>query len=270
MDAIGLFFLALTPVTYLVFLVTELIWPARDFPPRAHWQWIGAAFLVLSLTIGNALPLYLPRDWMAEHRWFDGTRFGVVGGAIVGFVVLELFVYAWHRANHTFSPLWRASHQIHHSPLRVDIPGSVLFHPVESVIYTLIPLAVTVIILGLDPLAAAITGYMFTFAGFFQHWNVHTPQWVGYILQRPESHCVHHRKGSHYYNFADLPVWDIVFGTFRNPPKYMGECGFEGGADLRMGAMLAFADVNAAAYGPGSRGVRPGMSHSARTTAATH
>jgi sterol desaturase/sphingolipid hydroxylase (fatty acid hydroxylase superfamily) len=174
------------------------------------------------MAIGNALPLYLPVDWMAAHRWIDGTRFGVVGGAIIGFVVLELFVYGWHRANHTFSPLWRASHQIHHSPLRVDIPGSVVFHPVEIVIYTLIPLFVTVIVLGLDPLAAALTGYAFTLASYFQHWNVHTPQWMGYILQRPESHCVHHRKGSHYYNFADLPLWDIVFGTFRNRQSTWG------------------------------------------------
>ena len=223
----------------------------------------------MTMAIGNALPLYLPVDWMAEHRWIDGTRLGVIGGAIVGFAVLELFVYAWHRANHTFSALWRVSHQIHHSPLRVDIPGSVVFHPVEIVVYTLIPLFVTVIVLGLDPLAAALTGYALTFASYFQHWNVHTPQWLGYILQRPESHCVHHRKGSHYYNFADLPVWDIVFGTFKNPKKYMGECGFEGGADLRIGAMLAFDDVNAAAYGPGNLGVRPGLGHPVRSSAVT-
>jgi len=268
MDATGLFFLALTPVTYLLFLATELIWPAREFPPRVGWQWFGVGFLVMSMAIGNALPLYLPLDWMAEHRWFDGTRLGVVGGAIIGFVVLELFVYIWHRANHTFSPLWRVSHQIHHSPLRVDIPGSVVFHPVEIVIYTLIPLFVTVIVLGLDPLAAALTGYAFSFASYFQHWNVHTPQWMGYILQRPESHCVHHRKGSHYYNFADLSLWDIVFGTFKNPKKYMGECGFEGGADLRIGAMLAFEDVNAAAYGPGNIGVRPGLGRPVRSSTA--
>ena len=62
MDALGLFFLALTPVTYLAFLAVESIWPARDFPPRAGWQWLGAAFLVLGMAIGNALPLYLPVD----------------------------------------------------------------------------------------------------------------------------------------------------------------------------------------------------------------
>jgi sterol desaturase/sphingolipid hydroxylase (fatty acid hydroxylase superfamily) len=209
------------------------------------------------MAIGNALPLFLPVDWMAEHRWYDGTGLGVVGGAIVGFVVLELAVYAWHRSVHTFGPMWRAFHQIHHSPQRVDIPGALLFHPLETAAYTLIPLFITVIVLGLDPLAAALTGYLFTFYGLFQHWNIRTPQWLGYFIQRPESHCVHHRKGVHIYNFSDLPLWDIVFGTFRNPKQYLGECGFEGGGDRRLGEMLAFEDVNASLYGIDSRGVRP-------------
>jgi sterol desaturase/sphingolipid hydroxylase (fatty acid hydroxylase superfamily) len=114
-----------------------------------------------------------------------------------------------------------------------------------------------VIVLGLDPLAAALTGYFVAFNSFFQHWNVRTPQWIGYLIQRPEAHCVHHRLGFHYYNFADLTVWDMLFGTFRNPREFHGECGFGAGADRKMGAMFGFADVNAAQYGPNSFGVKP-------------
>jgi sterol desaturase/sphingolipid hydroxylase (fatty acid hydroxylase superfamily) len=115
----------------------------------------------------------------------------------------------------------------------------------------------TTIVLGLEPVAAALVGYLVAFNGYFQHWNVRTPQWVGYIFQRPESHCVHHRLGFHYYNFADLSLWDIVFGTFRNPREFRGECGFEAGGDRRFGAMLAFSDVNAPLYGADNRGVKP-------------
>lgn len=268
MDTVDLIFLLLPPATYFAMLAAERLWPTRSFPPRAGWQWIGIGFVLLSISIGTALPLFLPLDWMAEHRWCDGTRLGVVGGAIVGFIVLELAVYAWHRSAHTFEFMWRAFHQIHHSPQRVDIAGSLLFHPLESVAYNLIPLFVTVIALGLDPLAAAITGYLMAFYGLFQHWNVRTPQWIGYLIQRPESHCVHHRKGVHSYNFADLPLWDIIFGTFRNPKQYLGECGFENGADRRLGAMLAFVDVNAPFYGPASQGARP-VKEASRSAAAT-
>ena len=99
---------------------------------------------------------------------------------------LEGVIYAWHRSAHTFGVLWRGFHQMHHGPQRVDIFGSLVFHPTEIVVQTLLQLAVTVIVLGLDPLAAALTGYFIAASSFFQHWNVRTPQWIGYLIQRPE------------------------------------------------------------------------------------
>jgi len=112
----------------------------------------------------------------------------------------------------------------------------------------------TTIILGLDPLAAAITGYIASFYSFFQHLNVRTPRWLGYVIQRPESHCIHHQRGVHAFNYADLPVWDMLFGSFRNPAAFEGDVGFDAPADKRFGAMLAFADVNAPLEGPNSLG----------------
>jgi sterol desaturase/sphingolipid hydroxylase (fatty acid hydroxylase superfamily) len=254
-DVVGL----LAPITYFMMLIAEKLWPARAFPERHRWQWIGVVFLILIGTVSTVVPLVLPQDWLAAHRILDGTKLGVVGGTIVGFVLAEGVSYAYHRTAHRVGFMWRVFHQVHHSPRRVDIPGSVLFHPLEMVVQSLVLLFTTVIVLGLEPLAAALVGYLFAFYGYFQHWNVRTPQWLGYVIQRPESHCVHHRLGVHYYNFADLPLWDIVFGTFRNPRQFMGECGFEGGADRRLGAMLAFVDVNAPAYGAGNRGVKPAL-----------
>lgn len=252
-DLIGL----LPLVTYVVFLVTERIWPARMFPPRRGWQWIGIAFLLLLATLGTVVPLLLPLQWMSAHRWLDGTRLGVAGGTLAGFIALELLIYAWHRTAHRVDFLWRGFHQVHHSPRRVDMPGSVLFHPFEMLVQLGLQLFATVIVLGLDPLAAALVGYLVAFNGMFQHWNVRTPAWLGYVIQRPEAHCVHHRLGFHHYNFADFPPIDMLFGTFRNPRAFMGTCGFDGGADARLGAMLVLADVNAPLYGAGSRGIKP-------------
>ena len=259
METVDLVGLAI-PLTYLVMLAIERLAPAREFPPRKGWAWIGIGFLVLIAATGAVVPLLLPLDWLAEHRWIDGTGLGVAGGAIVGYGVLSFFAYLWHRAAHGVGILWRGFHQLHHSPQRVDISGSAFFHPLEMMVQVLVQLFVTVIVLGLDPLAAALVGYIAAFYGMFQHWNVRTPQWLGYVIQRPESHCVHHRKGFHYYNYSDFPPWDILFGTFRNPKNYIGECGFESPSDRRMGAMLAFADVNAPLYGAGSFGAQPGKS----------
>ena len=81
-DIIGL----LVPVTYFLFLITEKLWPAREFPPRKGWQWIGIGFLVLISTISVVVPLLIPDAWLDAHRWLDGTRLGVVGGTLVGYV----------------------------------------------------------------------------------------------------------------------------------------------------------------------------------------
>jgi sterol desaturase/sphingolipid hydroxylase (fatty acid hydroxylase superfamily) len=257
MEAADLIGLAV-PVTYFLFLATEKLWPARTFPPRKGWQWVGVGFLLLIGTVSTVVPLLVPEPWLAEHRWLDGGSLGIAGGTIVGYIVLSGVGYAWHRSVHNVGFLWRGFHQLHHSPQRVDIAGSVFFHPLEMAAQALLQLFVTLVVLGLDPIAAALTGYVAAFYGMFQHWNVHTPRWLGYVIQRPESHCVHHRRGVHYDNYGDLPVWDMLFGTFRNPTRYIGECGFEEPADRRMGAMLAFADVNAAAYGPRNVGAAPG------------
>ena len=256
------------PVIYLVMLGIESRWPARHFPPRRGWRLLGFVFLVLVMSVGAMLPLLLPLPWMEAHRWLDGSGLGVAGGTLVGWIVLSGLSFAYHRASHAVPALWRLSHQLHHSPQRIDISGSVLFHPFEMVVQVLLQLFVTVIVLGLDPLAAALTGVVAAFYGLFQHWNVHTPRWLGYVVQRPEAHCVHHRRGVHAFNYGDLPLWDLLFGSFRNPQAFHGECGFETPADRRVGAMLGWRDVNETRYGSASRGARPDAAQPGNVAAA--
>lgn len=245
---------ALVPITFLFMLAVEKIAPARHFPPRRGWAWLGVGFLLLAGVVGTVVPLLADPAWLAAHRLLDGSGLGVVGGAVVGYVVLSAASALYHRTVHAVPQLWRLTHQLHHSPQRIDIPGSLLFHPVEMVIQVLLQLGITLLLLGLDPVAAALTGYIAAFYGLFQHWNVNTPRWLGWFIQRPEAHCEHHRLGVHAHNYSDLPLWDMLFGTFRNPAHFEGACGFESPADRRLGAMLAFADVNEPLYGQGSRG----------------
>jgi sterol desaturase/sphingolipid hydroxylase (fatty acid hydroxylase superfamily) len=193
---------------------------------------------------------------IARHHAFDTAALGLAGQVAIGYLAVSLANATLHRAYHRYPFLWRWVHQLHHSPERLDISGAVYFTPIEVVNNVALSFVVMVFVLGLDPVAAAITGYIAAFYGLFQHLNVKTPQWLGYLIQRPESHGVHHRRGFHAYNYSDFPLWDMLWGTFRNPPAFHGEVGFEGEAARRMGAMLIGRDVNAPLYGPGSRGSR--------------
>jgi sterol desaturase/sphingolipid hydroxylase (fatty acid hydroxylase superfamily) len=125
---------------------------------------------------------------------------------------------------------------------------------VELVVFILMGTLTTTLLLGLDPVAAALTGYIAQFYAYFQHMNVRTPAWLGYGIQRPEAHCLHHQRDVHAWNYGDLPVWDLLFGTWRNPAVFEGDVGFDAPATGRFGAMLAFADVNAPISGPNSLG----------------
>ena len=78
----------------------------------------------------------------------------------------------------------------------------------------------------------------------FQRWNVRTPRWIGYFIQRPESHGLHHEFGIHGRNYSDFPLWDMLMGTFVNPETFDGRVGFDGDAESHVAAMILFQDVN--------------------------
>lgn len=254
MNAIDVFSV-LIPLTFFAMLGAESLWPARVFPSRRGWRWVGIGFLLLLAGVSSLGPLLLPISWLQSHRLIDGSALGVAGGAAVGWVVLSFFNYLWHRNAHRHDLIWRTFHQLHHSPQRVDIAGSALFHPTEMLAFALIATTVTTLVLGLDPVAAAAVGYIAAFYGMFQHCNIRTPVWLGYLIQRPESHCIHHQRGVHNYNYADFPLWDMLFGTFRNPRDWNGAAGFEAPASMKIWSMLTWRDVNRNDYGAASRGI---------------
>src|SRR6059058_1833659 len=120
MSAVDLFGL-LVPVTYLLMLGIEALFPAREFPAIPHWRLKGFAFLTVQGLLATLTPLLIPEHWLQAHRLIDLEGLGVIGGAALGYAVVSLISYVWHRSAHTFPLMWRLFHQIHHSPQRVDL-----------------------------------------------------------------------------------------------------------------------------------------------------
>jgi sterol desaturase/sphingolipid hydroxylase (fatty acid hydroxylase superfamily) len=227
---------------YAGLMAVEALFPARPLPVAKYWRARGiAAFLAYML-----LSSYLPLLWsepLARFQLFDLTGLGTWGGAIAGLLVYEAGAYVYHRGMHASKLLWRSFHQMHHSAERLDTYGAFWFSPLDMVGWTaLASLALTLI--GLTPQAATLVLYVVTFLGVFQHTNIRTPQWLGYLVQRPESHSRHHARGVHAGNYADLPLFDLLFGSFHNPREFVAEQGFYDGASTRVPAMLACRDVS--------------------------
>jgi sterol desaturase/sphingolipid hydroxylase (fatty acid hydroxylase superfamily) len=224
----------------LLFLV-ELAWADRRWPRIAGW-W-ARSLLVSLVQLAFVLGLGLAWDGgLSRHSVLSSAALGDVGGGVVGYVAITFVNYWWHRARHEVGPIWRWLHQLHHSPRRVELITSFYRHPLEIVINGFLMSAVLYAALGATPGAAANAVLLVGLVDMFYHTNVRTPVWLGFLVQRPESHCVHHHEGVHSYNYADLPVWDMLFGTFRNPRAFHGRCGF-GGDESRVGAMLLGAPI---------------------------
>ena len=225
-------------------LLVERLKPGRTFPTVRGW-WLRAIALNF-VQIGIVFLAGVSWDgWLVRHRFWSADRLGLAGGAIVGYVVITFVYYWWHRARHASDFLWRWFHQFHHSPQRIEIITSFYKHPIELVANGILSSLIVYGLLGLDVKAATLAVTLTGVAELFYHWNVSTPYWVGFLIQRPESHLVHHQKGLHAFNYGDLPVWDMLFGTFRNPRAWNAKCGFEQDRELRVGDLLLGRDVNA-------------------------
>ena len=183
---------------------------------------------------------------LGDFHLLDGSGLGTWAGAAVGVLVYELAHYGYHRAAHEWNWLWRAGHQMHHSAESLDAFGAYYMHPVDVFLFTTVSSLVFFPLLGLTPEAGMVGALFLTFNAMFQHMSVRTPRWLGYIIQRPESHSVHHARGVHRYNYSDLPLWDMVFGTFRNPRDFQPQHGFYDGASERIPEMLLCQDVTTA------------------------
>jgi sterol desaturase/sphingolipid hydroxylase (fatty acid hydroxylase superfamily) len=157
-------------------------------------------------------------------------------------VAVSLVGYVWHRLRHAVPFLWRF-HQLHHSAERLDVSGAFLFHPLETVVMAFLVSVTSASLLGVSADAAALAGSISFFNACFQHANVRTPRWLGYVIQRPESHSVHHARGVHAFNYTDMPIFDVLFGTFKNPDAHEANLGFFDGGSRQVGRMLLALDA---------------------------
>ena len=253
MDSRQILVAVVMSITLVLMLTVERMRPARQFQFYRGWMWIGLGVMVVFITVAQLWSLVVPGKWLRQHRLLNGESWGVVGGISVLFVSNTCVTYWYHRCQHRFSILWRMVHQLHHGVVRVDIPSALVAHPLDVIVSTTLSILVTAFLLGLDPRVIVSTSVLQFFMTLFPHWNVRTPRWVGYFIQRPEEHILHHQRGVHGGNYSDWPFWDKVFGTYRQPVDGPVRISFDRAGFIDQLKMLAFVDVNAADYIDGAR-----------------
>ncbi len=228
---------------YAALMLWEGIFPGRKLPVVKYWRLKGLIAFTFFFFLSSYLPMFI-NPYLEPYRLLDLTGLGTVWGGLVAVLLYEFGVFVWHYLMHRSNFLWKTFHQMHHSAERLDTYGAFFFSPMDMIGWTVLGSICFSLIAGLTPQAITVMLLVTNFFSIFQHANIKTPQWLGYIVQRPESHTYHHARGIHKLNYSDLPLFDIIFGTFRNPKDFEHETGFYEGASDRILEMLSAKDIS--------------------------
>ncbi|MEI8034475.1 MAG: sterol desaturase family protein [Betaproteobacteria bacterium] len=196
-----------------------------------------AALAVFSVTLGAWLDLtacYPPLALFFNTLppWLNG---------LIGYLIVTFFNYWWHRLRHHHDGLWKAFHQIHHSTYRLESLTSIYAHPTDF-LSTLVVINITCyVLLGFNAESCIWAGLMVNLFEIWEHSNIPTPVWLGYIIVRPEMHRIHHEYHQHTNNYG-FPLWDMIFGTYENSTRLV-QCGFDAAEEKKLLPMLLFKKV---------------------------
>ena len=166
---------------------------------------------------------------MAEQFSQTGLLSGIANpGAktIVSFLLLDLVLYAWHRANHRFDPLW-TFHKVHHSDRCMNVSTAFRLHGVEVFLTTAVKSAF-IVLMGVDAATVLANEALVTLFVMFHHTNIafRGERWLGRLTVVPYLHRVHHstERAEHDHNYgAVFSFWDRLFGTLaESEPNELG------------------------------------------------
>ncbi|PIQ81559.1 MAG: hypothetical protein COV76_08295 [Candidatus Omnitrophica bacterium CG11_big_fil_rev_8_21_14_0_20_64_10] len=139
---------------------------------------------------------------------------------LIGFIVFDLWMYLWHRANHGLPWFWRF-HRVHHSDLAVDVTTALRFHLGEMVLSTLLRLAV-IPLLGITLGDLLLYEMILQPVIYFHHSNIALPEAWDRLMRlavvSPNMHRVHHSDipSETNSNYASIfSFWDRFGRTYR-------------------------------------------------------
>jgi len=223
--------------TAFLLMVAERCAPGTVLPVVRGW-WVRA----IALNLTQVLVVYCGAvswdRWFPDLAWWHAGHLGTAPAIALGYLTITFVFYWWHRARHEIPLLWRWLHQVHHSASRLEVATSFYKHPLEILLNSLLCSFLLHVLLGLSAASATIVVTLTGLAELLYHSNLSSPHWLGYLFQRPESHRRHHEIGYHRDNYSDLPLWDILFGTFDNPRESPRVCGFGFGRERQLRRML--------------------------------
>jgi sterol desaturase/sphingolipid hydroxylase (fatty acid hydroxylase superfamily) len=170
-----------------------------------------------------AAPLLVRITAWAEHSGVGLMRLvnlPVAGSTLLALLLLDGWMYLWHRANHRLPLLWRF-HRVHHSDPALDVTSAIRFHTGEILISAVLRLALMPLfgialwqLLLYDTLLLPVIQFHHSNVRFPERWD----RWLRVLIASPAMHRVHHSRirSETDSNYASIfSFWDRLGQTFR-------------------------------------------------------
>lgn len=209
-----------------IFFIIERFFPLRQ-PSRSllHRLMVNGAMSVL--TLATAFVLVRPVALWTQN-WTNENGFGLLNmwampawmSGILGFLLLDLSYYYWHRLNHRVPFLWRF-HNVHHFDPDLDASTGFRFHFGEVALSTVFR-GVQMLAIGVSLPVFILYEFVFQVGTYFHHSNIQLPrpidQSLNLLVVTPRMHGIHH---SSVHDETDsnysvvFSIWDRLHRTFR-------------------------------------------------------
>lgn len=216
----------------------ERLWPAATRPAdagegalaRAGWTRVLRNAGLFVVNAGLSPLIVVPVSaWASTHglATYGLATYGLGGrpawlagwpGLLFDLVLLDFWIYWWHRANHAVPLLWRF-HVIHHLDRFLDTTSATRFHFGEVLLSAGVR-AVVIVAFDIPLLSVLVFETVVLAAAMFQHSNLRLPPGLERALARaiitPSLHWLHHHAvrrdtDSTYGTFFSF--WDRMFGS---------------------------------------------------------
>lgn len=222
---------------FVLLLFLERLFPLREWRhPQLYRLFVNLGFSILVFGVASFVirPLSLSLIGWTSEEGFGLLHLGSppwMLRAVLGFLLMDLTFYYWHRANHAIALLWRF-HNVHHTDPDLDVSTAFRFHFGEVLLSAGFR---TIQVLGLGVSAATYAVYeaLFQAGTLWHHSNVRPPVGLERVLNRflvtPRMHGIHHScmRQETNSNFSVLfPWWDRLHRSLRlNVPQSRIEIG---------------------------------------------
>jgi sterol desaturase/sphingolipid hydroxylase (fatty acid hydroxylase superfamily) len=159
--------------------------------------------------------------------WSEQNQYGLLNAIgldeplrfVLALVLLDGWMYVWHRANHSIPLLWRF-HRMHHSDRHMDVTTATRFHLGEHLGAAVLRLGL-IPVLGFEVWNLVVYDTLVIAITQFHHADVSIgrwDRWLRWLIVTPYMHKVHHsdwRQETDSNYSTVLPVWDRIFRSFR-------------------------------------------------------